>query len=58
MLDPVMAVWDCGPFGVIMQEAGGTFTDWNGVPTIYGGNSIGTNGVLFDAVMGIVRSSP
>jgi histidinol phosphatase-like enzyme (inositol monophosphatase family) len=55
MLDPYMAVWDCGPFGVIMEEAGGTFTDWNGTPTIYGGSSIGTNGVLFDKVMAMVR---
>jgi histidinol phosphatase-like enzyme (inositol monophosphatase family) len=55
MLDPIMAVWDCGPFGVIMEEAGGTFTDWNGVPTIYGGNAIGTNGVLFEQVMAIAK---
>lgn len=55
MLDPVMAVWDCGPFGVIMEEAGGTFTNWEGVPTIYGGNSIATNGALFEQVMAIVR---
>lgn len=55
MLDPYMAVWDCAPFGVIMEEAGGTFTDWNGTATIYGGNAIGTNGVLFDEVMAIVQ---
>ena len=55
MLDPIMATWDCGPFQVIMEEAGGKFTDWNGTPTIYGGNSIGTNGALYEQVMAIVR---
>src|SRR5262249_45017515 len=30
MLDPVMNVWDCAPLLPILQEAGGTFTDWNG----------------------------
>lgn len=55
MLDPVMALWDCGPLQVILEEAGGTFTDWKGTPTIFGGESIATNGLLFDDVMAIVR---
>jgi histidinol phosphatase-like enzyme (inositol monophosphatase family) len=55
MLDSKMAVWDCGPFPVILEEAGGTFTDWKGNPTIYGGESIATNGALYDAVMSITR---
>ena len=28
ILDPVMAVWDCGPFPPIFREAGGYFGDW------------------------------
>jgi histidinol phosphatase-like enzyme (inositol monophosphatase family) len=55
MADPVMQVWDCGPFGVILPEAGGTFTDWQGNPTIYGGEAIATNGALFDPVMALLR---
>jgi len=39
----------------IVQEAGGTFTDWGGRPTIRGGNAISTNGLLFDQVMRMVR---
>ena len=54
MLDPVMNLWDCAPFLPIMEEAGGTFTDWRGVRTISGGNSIATNGLLFDEVMGVI----
>lgn len=56
MVDGKMAVWDCGPFPVILEEAGGTFTDWQGKTTIYGGESIATNGALFDAVMALTRA--
>ena len=56
MLDPVMNLWDCAPLLPIMEEAGGTFTDWRGVATVAGGNSIATNGLLFEEVMSIVRS--
>jgi histidinol phosphatase-like enzyme (inositol monophosphatase family) len=56
MLDPVMNVWDCAALLPIIEEAGGTFTDWRGERTIHGGNAISTNGVLFDEVMKIVNS--
>jgi len=54
MLDPIMNVWDCAPLLPILQEAGGTFTDWNGVATIRGGNAFSTNGFLFDQVRDII----
>ncbi|PYS51233.1 MAG: histidinol phosphate phosphatase [Acidobacteria bacterium] len=56
MLDPVMNVWDCAPLLPIMEEAGGTFTDWRGERTIRGGNAISTNGKLFDEVLKEVLS--
>lgn len=55
MLDPVMALWDCGPLQVILEEAGGTFTDWKGTPTIFGGEAVATNGALYEQVMEIIR---
>jgi histidinol-phosphatase len=55
MLDPVMAVWDCGPLQVILEEAGGTFTDWRGTPTIFGGEALATNGALFESVMELIQ---
>lgn len=55
MIDPVMALWDCGPLQIILEEAGGTFTDWQGTPTIYGGNAIATNGALHEQIMTLVR---
>ena len=56
MLDPVMNLWDCAPLLPIMEEAGGTFTDWRGVRTVNGGNSIATNGLLFEEVMKVIES--
>ena len=55
MLDPKMQVWDCGPLQVILEEAGGTFTDWKGKPTIYAGEAIATNGLVFQDVMELAK---
>lgn len=57
MIDAWMAIWDCGPFGVILPEAGGTFTDWKGVNRIDGGEAFATNAVLYDAVLRLIRGS-
>ena len=57
MLDPVMNVWDCAAILPIVEEAGGRFTDWRGRKTIYGGNAISTNALLFDQVMDVIRES-
>ncbi len=54
MVDPIMAVWDAGPLLPIMQEAGGTFTDWKGRPTIHSGQGIATNGLIHDEVLSII----
>ena len=56
MLDPVMNIWDCAALMPIIEEAGGTFTDWRGVRTISGGNAISTNGHVFDEVMAVVSN--
>jgi histidinol-phosphatase len=57
MLDPVMNVWDCAALLPILEEAGGTFTDWQGKRTILGGNAISTNGILFDDVIKATREN-
>jgi histidinol phosphatase-like enzyme (inositol monophosphatase family) len=56
MLDPIMNIWDCAPLLPILEEAGGTFTDWQGHRTIRGGNAISTNGALYDEVLKAVTS--
>ena len=57
MLDPGMSVWDCAPLKVIVEEAGGVFTDWNGNATIHGGSAISTNSALRDVVMQILAGA-
>jgi histidinol-phosphatase len=57
MLDPILNIWDCAALQPILEEAGGTFTDWAGTPTHTEGNGISTNSHLFQTVMEIVRSS-
>jgi histidinol-phosphatase len=51
MADPIMSAWDAGAILPILVEAGGTFTDWTGKPTIHSGEGIATNGLVFDEVM-------
>ncbi|MBV9924933.1 MAG: inositol monophosphatase family protein [Acidobacteria bacterium] len=55
MLDPAMNVWDCAALLPVLEEAGGTFTDWRGIRTIHSGNAVATNGALFGEVMRIVE---
>jgi myo-inositol-1(or 4)-monophosphatase len=51
MLDPIMNVWDCGPFPVILQEAGGYFGDWQGNATIYANEAMATTAALLPQVL-------
>lgn len=55
MFDPAMKPWDCAPLLPIMQEAGGTFSDWQGNATIWGPDAFATNGKLFAEVLGILN---
>ncbi len=54
MLDPVMNVWDCAALPPILEEAGGTFTDWKGNRTIWGEEAVSTNGALYNEVMALL----
>jgi histidinol phosphatase-like enzyme (inositol monophosphatase family) len=56
MVDPVMEIWDAAPLQVVLEEAGGHLTDWQGRPTIHNRETIATNAALHDAVMRIVRA--
>jgi histidinol-phosphatase len=55
MVDPMLNVWDAAAVQPIVQEAGGTFTDWQGRPTIYAGEAIGSNGLVLEEVLSITR---
>ena len=48
--------WDLAPCKIVVEEAGGRFTDFTGTPTIYTGDAFATNGVLHDAALALFRS--
>jgi histidinol-phosphatase len=50
-LDPIVNLWDLAAPLVIVEEAGGTFTDLKGERRADGGSALATNGVLHDAVL-------
>jgi len=43
--------WDLAPCKIVVEEAGGRFTDLAGTPTIYSGNALATNGRLHEAAL-------
>ncbi len=38
--------WDCAAASCIVREAGGRFSDLSGVPSVFGGASVTSNGIL------------
>jgi histidinol phosphatase-like enzyme (inositol monophosphatase family) len=50
MMDPRLEIWDAAPLIVIVEEAGGVFTDWRGARTCEGHGAIATNAALADEV--------
>jgi histidinol-phosphatase len=53
-LDPAASLWDNAALQVIVEEAGGKFTDFSGRPRADGGSSISTNGLLHDEVVAML----
>lgn len=58
MIDPIVGLWDAAPLLPIIEEAGGRFTDWQGVPSISNGEAAATNGLLHEDVLKITRRFP
>jgi len=55
MIDAAMNVWDNAPLMPIVLEAGGRFTDLNGVATIHGAGAVSSNGLLHDVALALLR---
>jgi histidinol-phosphatase len=53
-LDPQAALWDLAVMLVIVEEAGGRFTDLDGARRADGGSGLATNGLVHEAALGIV----
>jgi histidinol-phosphatase len=53
-LDPEAKLWDLAAPLVIVEEAGGRFTDLGGTPRADGGDGVASNGLVHDAALAIV----
>jgi histidinol-phosphatase len=47
--------WDLAAVKIVIDEAGGRFTDLEGNPTIYSGNALVSNGRLHDQALALLR---
>ena len=54
MVDPIMALWDAAALPPILEEAGGTFTDWQGNPVYQAGEGIATNGLVLTETLACI----
>jgi histidinol-phosphatase len=53
-VDPEVKLWDLAAPQLIVEEAGGRFTDLSGDPRPDGGSGLATNGLLHGAVLEVV----
>ncbi len=53
-VEPQVNLWDLAALKVVVEEAGGRFTDLAGVATPDGGNAISSNGLLHDVALSLL----
>ncbi len=53
--EPEVSLWDLAPLQVVVEEAGGRFTDLSGAARPDGGSGVCTNGLLHDRVLAALR---
>ena len=53
-LDPEVSLWDLAAVKIVVEEAGGRFTDLGGVVTAEGGSGLATNGLVHEAALAII----
>jgi histidinol-phosphatase len=58
MVDPEMNIWDAAALQPIMEEAGGSYTDWQGVSSIHNGEGVGANPHVLEEVLEVLREYP
>jgi histidinol-phosphatase len=57
MLDPVMKIWDCGPFPVLLRESGGFFGNWKGIEGHTHGEGLACNMALKPQLVELLRGA-
>ncbi|HET9117164.1 MAG TPA: histidinol-phosphatase [Pseudonocardiaceae bacterium] len=53
--EPVVNPWDVAAVQVLVEQAGGRFTDLDGIPRYDGGTALSSNGLLHDAALRCLR---
>jgi histidinol-phosphatase len=56
-LEPVVSLWDLAAVQLIVEEAGGTFSNLQGEPRADGGSALSTNGVLHEQVLSALHAA-
>ncbi len=56
-LEAGVHLWDLAPLQVLVEEAGGTFTDFDGASSITSGCAIASNGLLHPHVLATLRGA-
>ena len=55
-VEPQLALWDMAALDIIVREAGGRFTNLDGLDGSHGGNGLSTNGALHDYVVDSLKA--
>jgi histidinol-phosphatase len=55
MAEHGVKAWDVAALTVLVEEAGGRFSDWGGTPTIHRPDVIASNGVLHEAALQLLN---
>jgi histidinol-phosphatase len=55
--EPSLALWDMAALDIIVREAGGRFTNLDGLDGSLGGNGLSTNAALHDYVVSALKVS-
>lgn len=50
-VEPEAKPWDLAPLDILVREAGGRFTNFDGTPGPHGGSAVATNGLLHETVL-------
>ena len=56
MIDVDLKPWDLAALKIIIEEAGGRFTDFQGQPTAFGGSAIASNGLVHDEIRQLIAA--
>jgi histidinol-phosphatase len=56
-VEPIVSLWDLAAVQLVVEQAGGRFTDLSGNARADGGSALSTNGLLHNSVLDALRSS-